>query len=484
MIDVEQQLAQLGDAVGLQLDTNAARTDPSPLEHCAIETSLLGSTQAAAAEQAGTNGRRMRTSRWFLSAAAVAILFGGIVALAVFADSQPTPVVPADSAVDDVSLAGIDRGPFQFSEPLASGVVPFLDPPPSQPESIVRREPFDWVRGVERLVVFGVGHDDRPVSGVVVFETAVPWHVISEGLDIESVDGFDAVVVRSDGETRLFVRNGLVTRAVLDVIGQDSIGEPRIDVSSEARQVAQLIAGHSLDDLPQFDGVVHLDALNAGSATTRYGASAETVLIRETVSASISDADLAVAAELLASLSLSTSTKAVAYELVSPTDLVVVVAATQQLADTALADVQFDERPADPVPADTPLYNQVEARGEPSWGRWELATSATDPSCWKFAATIWGPDNYGNETTSCRDAAATKSLPPAFCLQMDDRIVGVFLDIDAAREFEGASESVAFDVSTEQTGSTVSFQVRDRNNPTEAPQVEITVDGSPLPCSI
>lgn len=454
MLKIEDQIAQLADAIDTQLSIDTPeRRAPG------------------------------RTSQWMLGAAAAAVLGLGLTALLATSSRDTAPTSPADSAV--AGLPDVDAGPFRFAEPLDADVVPILDPPPAEPESIVQRTPFEWVSGIESLNLFGVVDESGALGVVVVLETAVSWDALSDGLDVTKLNGVDAVVVRSENEPGVFLRNGDVTRAVFDVVGPNGDSGPP-DVSADALEIANLIGDRPFDQIPTSERIVRLPGQNAEPVTVRYGSPPNLVLIRQTIPASTTADELAVLAELVQTLhspsDSAAATRFFAFEQVSPVDLIVVVAATQEAADDAIANVEFVERAADDESVTAPTFDQVIARGEPSWGRWEVATQTDDPTCWLFAATLWGPSNNGDAGTGCADAGATPALPSAFCLRLDDRIVGALLDTEATPEFVGATDAVTFEEIVERSDTSVSFEIRDPMNPTAAPRVNISVDGAPLTC--
>ena len=434
----------------------------------------------------GAGQRGLDRSRWLLSAAAALILVIGIGALTTV-DIRDTDQADPVGAPAETIPATVEQAPnYRFADPLPESMVPFLEPAPAVPETVDRLRSSDWVSGITGFSLFGVRQVDGPASAVVVRETAVPWDLISAGLPTETIGGIDAVVVRSPGETGLFIKEGSTTRAVFDAGIMSGDGEAPADVSSEARTVGELLAGQPLDAVTVSDRVVQITSYGAGSRAVRYGSGtqAETVLFHTTIPASMHVDDVPLAAEIISRTSLPTTPNGLAFERVSPTDLIVVAAPNQELADEALAAIQFGERPNTTSSDEEQSYDQVVARGEPSWGRWELATQSADPTCWHAAATIWGPGNAGDEAGQCRDAGATGAAPTAFCVYMDDRIIGASLDRDAIFDFQSKSGPSAFEATVEQTGDTISFQVRDANEQADIPQVEITVDGTPLACSI
>lgn len=461
------------------------RADGSVERHASDDgASRAGPSDGLGVPEEVGQGRSLR-SRWLLSAAATVIVIGGIGALTTL-DFQSARSDPADVPVDSGSPTGDRASEYRLTQALAANMVPFLEPAPAVPETVARARPFDWVSGITGFSLFGVRQGDQPASAVIVLETAIPWNVISEGLPTETIGETDAVIVRTPDETGLFINEGATVRAVFDAALRAGDEQAPADVSSAAREVGQLIAGQSLDAVAGSNRVVQITSVGAGSTVVRYGddTAADTVLFRATIPSSMTDDDVPLAAELVSAMSLPNTPGGLSYERVSPTDLIVVVAADQDQADQALAAVQFDERPNTNQIDQEPRYDQAVARGEPSWGRWELATQSEDPTCWNAAATIWGPSNTSDQASSCNDAGATATIPQAFCLYMDDRVIGASLDSDAVFDFRSSSDPDGFEATVEQTNDTVTFQVRGVDGRLDRPQVEITIDGKPLVCSI
>lgn len=456
--------------------------------HRRTSDDLAGQTEVA--DDAALPGEVVRgrsdRSRWLLSAAAVVILTAGVGALTMLDNRGSELEDPASASLGNTVPTSDQQNGYRYAEALPAETVPFLEPAPAQPETVDRPRSTEWVSGITGFSLFGVRHDDQPAASVIVLETEVPWDVISAGLPTETIGGTDAVIVRTPDETGLFLKNGATTRAVFDTAITAGDDDPPVDVSPEAREVGDLVAGQSLDAVIGSTQVVQITSLGVGPTAVGYGPETdpETVLFRTPIPVSMSDDDVPLAAELVSAISLAEGLEGLAFERVSPTDLIVVAAADRALADDALAAVQFDERPSTTSPDQELVYDQVVARGEPSWGRWQLATGPDDPSCWMASATIWGPNNFVDEAGNCRDAGAAETVPTTFCLFIDDRIIGASLDSDAVFDFQSEQDPDGFEASIEQTGETVSFQVLGTGDRTDIPEVEITVDGEPLDCSI
>ena len=382
----------------------------------------------------------------------------------------------------DLDQVPADTSALRFAGPIPDDLVPIVDPAPF--EAVAGSDSSfwnEWLSGIESADIFAVVDDDGSVREVaVMIDTAIPWAAVSDGVDIGNIGGVDAVVIENADEPGIFLRRGDVARGVFNAVFSDD-GDTLVGVTDEVREIAALVGDREVGGFFQSDSVIRLPLLSPGSGAVNYGNDAQLQLIRTTVDAPPSAAEAQVLMDLVGHVVAPQPNESRVIEVLqlSPVDFLTIVAESQEQLADAVAGLDFVPRDESDIQFEQswrhrPEVDQEAARGEAAWGRWELRTSSVDPGCWSFAVTIWGPTNEGDSGGACVDAGATDTVPTAFCLQLDDAVVGAALGPDAVIELnEGDLE-----LQIERTAGATTFRV-----PNGSGFEPVTIDGQTLSCA-
>jgi hypothetical protein len=136
-------------------------------------------------------------------------------------------------------------------------------------------------------------------------------------------------------------------------------------------------------------------------------------------------------------------------ELVSPLDVVTVLAPAGTEMSATRESLVFEtiEQSGLTVGASQPTTPEVVARGQHSWGRWQVATS-TDEDCRSITYVLWSEGQLLPSGTGANSCDPARTYGPAICASpAPDLMLVVALGADAA--------SVSVDVNGAQISQTI-----------------------------
>lgn len=451
-------------------------------------------------DASSANPASVGSRRWMLAVAASAVLVVGVGAL-LLASNRET-----DSAADrlpqtastTVSSEPAESGtvlpavpPVAYSEtPLGDDVVPVLVPPPSEPVRgfELGSTTSTWTRGIENATLFAVLDGADVVGAVQVFDLPAPWDVFAKDQNVVNIDGREAIRIEGSDERGLVVRVGDGVRAALD-------GSPPSDPLSIDDDIAELVAllgDGPLDEFGVTDRFARAPLDLSAGVNVSYGSqgSIELFQVRLEPGATGDAVDLLEGIYQL-SIEQTETAQASAVVQVSPTDLVVIVADNEDDLATAQAHLQLlprDESGIDFTTFSGPTDGDVIARGEPSWGRWQVTADPSDAGCSYFHASKWGIDASGRGYSDCGERNPVRADGSrVYCVVLDVEIVGAVLGATTQPEFAIRDDIDGLaaeweDTSNSEFGVSSTFRIAQTEPGANIRAAAVLVDGVEIGC--
>ncbi len=467
-----------------------------------------------------TGGPPPSQRRWLLAVASIAVVGAGIVAVALVPDDVEAP--PIDSA--DTIVSSPEPGPttapvqttatspvpttgapaavreLRFAEPFDEPMVASLEPDPALPETpALGYDPTashaEWAHGRDGFgQVWSISNNEW-VGSVSVMDEGVPWEIASEGKTLTEISGIDAVVDEALSAVALRLPDGR-TRLIQGLASEQS----DITATQTAVELAEVIGTNSIESTLPTDRFVLPVGVAGRGPVVQYGDLAAvnttglTQVMLERLERTPTDDELRwIATSISEGGKLEQIGPGVfeatvsggqlsLVELVSPLDLVWILAPAGTDMSTLHESIVIE--PLDqsglsvqPLSAD-PTTVEV-ARGEPSWGRWQVATSS-DGTCRSLDRAVWAEGEYsanGSGSTSCDPDPISNS---AICSALHDGLMlVVVVGVDAARitvELDG--QPVAQPIENGDGGAAVLLNdgIADVN------RLTVRIDGAPTEC--
>ena len=333
------------------------------------------------------------------------------------------------------------------------------------------------------------------VGSVSVLDGGVPWEVASEGKTLTEISGIDAVVDEPLSAVALRLPNGR-TRLIQGFASEQS----DITATQTAVELAEVIGTNSIESALPTDRFVLPIGVAGRGPVVQYGDRAAvnttglTQIGLERLERTPTDDELRWIATAKSEggklgqigpgvfeATVSGGQRSLV-ELVSPLDLVWILAPAGTDVSTLRESIVFE--PLDQSGLSVPPFSAdpttVEvARGEPSWGRWQVATSS-DGTCRSLDRAVWAEGEYsanGSGSTSCDPDPIFNS---AICSALHDGLMlVVVVGVDAARitvELDG--QPVAQPIENGDGGAAVLLNdgIADVN------RLTVRIDGAPTEC--
>ena len=381
------------------------------------------------------------------------IVVAGFGAVALVTDpgaSAPTDTAPA---VDTTEPAGTTTtGPLaelRFAEPLGEGIVASVEPAPATPTRAVETssdlqsgDGDTWGYGIDATSTVWVVDGTEWVGGLTVMDMAVPWDIAANGWEQTRIGGVDAVI---DGESSVALRLDDGTRRISVQVGNDPVGDT--DLPAALLELAEYVGASPLADvLPTGRFVAPPMDTYRASTVVQYGGDETVDVLTLRFSHPPSADELSWTAASFArgggvtpvgantfESTLPTGQRSL-LELVSPVDAVAVLAP----ADTNLTRLRnslifgtLEQIGVTLEDIDGPPTPNIAARGESTWGRWQVARSV-DNACRSITAAEWKPGQLGSNGFGGNEC--DQSTPPesVVCYAPSaDRMLVVVIGTDA-----------------------------------------------------
>jgi hypothetical protein len=404
---------------------------------------------------------------WILSTAAALVL---VVGLVVVTRSQPRDSTPVGPAVTEAPIADTvatsDPPPstapsttlapeltdgLRFADPLAATMIATIDPAPAAPALAfdLGRAPDGWAYGRDAVTRVWVLLDGEWVGSLSVYDQGLPWEIAVEGLTPTSINGVDAVVDQAQAAVALRLDNG-GTR----VIQSSMDGPTQPELSDSAVELAGVIGVNPIDTALPTDRFVVPIGVSAHGPLIRYGdpltdQTTEVAMYRLERTPSVDElrwigasvrwmratqtADEPEQIDTTTFETTLTSGQRFLLELVSPLDVVTVLAPADTEMSTVRESLVFEtiEQSGLTVGASQPATPEVVARGQHSWGRWQVSTSI-DEDCRSISYVLWSAGQILPSGTGASSCDPARTYGPAICASpQPDLMLVVALGADA-----------------------------------------------------
>jgi len=443
--------------------------------------------------------------RWMLAAAASVVLIAGVGAMLVASNRstnttddvadqlpQPAPTVVSDPSESETVLPDVE--PRLYSEtPLADDIVPAIVPPPAEPINgfDLDDDTSGWTRGAENDSVFALMADGTVIGAVDVFDSAAPWDAIAEGQDVTLIDGHEVIRVEGSDERGFFVRVGDGSRAVIDT----SPPAQAVPIDTDIAALVAQIGDDPLDAFVDNEQFVRVPVDSQYGRSIGYGTQGAVQLIQVRLEAD-SDDDSIDLVEQVYQLLLdgSEADRSSSFVLVSPVDLVVIIASDDEQLATATSNLQLvtlEASGADFSNRRGFAADSVDARGEPSWGRWQVAngSSGDDTDCRYFEVRVWGIDGPARGYSDCGEGNPVRpDGSEVYCVVLDVEVVGAVVGATAEPAFAVGDDITGLAVEVDDTtggefGKHTTFRVVQTDPGANIRSATVLVDGVEIDCT-
>ncbi len=396
----------------------------------------LAATHTPDPRSINRTSRSTSSRRALLAVAASAVLVLGVGALLLASnrnteratDQLPQPQATTTETEPDQSGTILPAvPPVTYSQtPLGNDVVPVVVPPPTEPLSgfNVRSDTSRWTRGIKNGTTFAAVEGDRVVGTILVFDTAAPWDTIAEGQNVTQINDHDVIRVEGSGERGFFIRVGDETRTALD----SSPPSRALSIDTDVAALVAQVGDNPLDRFDDNDQFVRVPIDNEFGRIVNYGSQSAVGLVQVRLESEADEDSIDLVTQVYRKLiDDSDAAQISAVVQVSPVDLVVVIAANDEELASAVRDLQLvsiDESGVDFASYGGFTGDNLWARGEPSWGRWQVLAGG-DGDCRFFQVNVWNIDGSGRGYTDCgeRNPARTDGSQ-IYCVELDVEIVG------------------------------------------------------------
>lgn len=444
------------------------------------------------------------TSRWWLAAASVVIVAAGVVGTAFVTNRDavaPTDTAPVTLPLTTDSTAPATTVPapgeqLRFDQPLEPGTIATLHPAPAEPVAAYDTS-FDvdeWGYGRDGYATVWVLEANEWVGELAVIDQAVPWDIATAGATVTQIAGTDAVASQERFTVALRLGNG-GTR----VIHSSNDGPLQPEMYQAAVELAGVIGAGPVGATLPTDRFTVPVGTSVQQPLVRYGtgehsdSTTEVITYRlertptddelRWIAASIAQGNRPEAIDRATFEGTLDGGQRSLVELVSPLDVVAILAPAgtdmRQLRGT-LEFEALDESGLTVEKIDQYPTPQVVARGEQTWGRWQVATS-TDGSCRSVAHVLWTAGELSPIPSGASTCDPDQPFSSAICSSVGPGtvlVIALGADADSV-DVELNGEPVPRPVENGDGGAAVLVDdVPPGPNP-----LTVTIDGAPTDCS-
>lgn len=436
------------------------------------------------------SGHPARPRRWVLGAAAAAVLVAGAAALLAAANREPARVT---DRLPDVALTaaapGVDAPPpdietFWSDVELADDMVPILVPTPIEPVVgiDVTASSWNWMSGIEDSALVGVLDGDEFVGVLYVLDSVAPWAAISEDNPLIEVDGREAVKLENEAERGLAIRVGDGTRLVIDTSGEAA----SLIADDDFAALLSLLGEGSLDALVDTDRFVGAPFEGTGVRAVYYGNDNDLSLLQLRLDSGADERSIGLITDIYRRLLDPDVTEVVVVVQVSPVDAIVIGAGSADelaSAQRSLQLVPLDESGLQFEAAGGLMGSDLVARGQSSWGRWQVQTTSQDPECRGFRVSTWNIDGSGGGYSDCGEKNPVRADGSwIYCSVVEDAIVGIILDPLAPPDITVDDLVPGLTFEQEKRDAWSAFRITSTEPDADVGAATVLVDGEEIVC--
>jgi len=448
------------------------------------------------------NPSTVGSRRWMLAVAASAVLIVGVGALLLATNRdtdssadqlpQPAPTTQPAEPVDTESVPPQAVPSIYSTAPLGEDLVAVVVPAPAEPIRGLQLGLTDWVTGIDNGTTFVVLEDGQVIGAMLAFDSPAPWDKISEDKVVVEIDGRAAVRLDGSDERGFFVEIDGGTRAVLDT----SPPSQALGIDTDIADLMQLLGDEPLDRFDDTSRFVRLPLESTGGRSVSYGTDSTVQLIQLILEPDVGSEGFTLIADAYERLLAQSDTFQISQVVqVSPVDLILVIARNEDDLDAAVRDLQlvpFDESGVDFATYAAFAGDEIVARGQPDWGRWQVTADANGgDDCRLFQARVWDLTGVGRGYTDCGERNPVRADgSQVYCEVLDIEIVGAVVGetgaaptIEIGPDIDGLRAEVEDTTSTE-FGESTTFRIVQTEPGANIRSATVLVDGVEIDCRV